>query len=63
MSLKGYFDDNGDDLFLIWRKKEERRVFRDFSSKLKKIYNSSSREISSLEVKNICKEYKIKTKL
>jgi hypothetical protein len=63
MSLKGYFDDNGDDLFLIWRKKEERRVFRDFSSKLKKIYNSSSREISSQEVKNICKEYKIKTKL
>jgi hypothetical protein len=63
MSLKGYFDDNGDDLFLIWRKKEERRVFRDFSSKLKKIYNSSSREISSQEAKNICKEYKIKTKL
>jgi|GEM_PF-2160888 hypothetical protein len=63
MSLKGYFDDNGDDLFLIWRKKKERRVFRDFSSKLKKIYNSSSREISSQEVKNICKEYKIKTKL
>lgn len=63
MSLKGYFDDNGDDLFLIWRKKKERRVFRDFSSKLKKIYNSSSREISSQEIKNICKEYKIKTKL
>lgn len=63
MSLKGYFDDDGNDLFLIWRKKEERRFFRDFSSKLKKIYNSSSREISSQEVKNICKEYKIKTKL
>ena len=63
MSLKGYFDDNGDDLFLIWRKKKERRLFRDFSSKLKKIYNSSSREISSQEIKNICKEYKIKTKL